>query len=111
VRGERHSPAFLRAVAEERLMLQPGAVFPGDGQGVVVRARVEDQPLAVKVLRETDDERVELREYRYAKVEITLCKGPDGRFTEAARDLVAYLMGSEQVPLPAGSVVSAAGSE
>jgi putative heme-binding domain-containing protein len=40
---------------------------------------------------------------------------PDGMLASYAeadvRDLVAYLMGSEQVPLPAGSVVSAAGSE
>ncbi len=49
----------------------------------------EDQPLSVKVLSETDDQRVELHEYRYTKVEITLCKDADGQFAETARDLVA----------------------
>lgn len=49
----------------------------------------EGDPLSVSVLRESADERVELREHRYTKVEVTLRKGPDGRFAEASRDLVA----------------------
>ncbi|MBL9179020.1 MAG: hypothetical protein JNM65_13240 [Verrucomicrobiaceae bacterium] len=44
----------------------------------------EGQPLSVKVLRESADERVELREHRYTKIEVTLRGGK-----EVARDLVA----------------------
>jgi hypothetical protein len=44
----------------------------------------EGEPLIVKVLRESGDERVELREHRYTKVEVTLRGGK-----EVARDLVA----------------------
>lgn len=49
----------------------------------------EDQPLAVQTLSETADERVELKEFRYTKVQVTLNKVADGRFTETTRDLVA----------------------
>jgi hypothetical protein len=49
----------------------------------------EDKPLSVQVLTETDDERTELREYRYTKVQLTLCKAADGTFREISRDLVA----------------------
>ena len=44
----------------------------------------EGEPVSVKVLREDGAERVELREYRYTKVEVTLREGK-----ETARDLVA----------------------
>ena len=44
----------------------------------------EGEPVSVKVLRESGDERVELREYRYTKVEVTLRAG-----REVVRDLVA----------------------
>jgi hypothetical protein len=44
----------------------------------------EGEPLSVKVLRESPDERVELREYRYTKIEVTLRGGQ-----EIGRDLVA----------------------
>jgi hypothetical protein len=44
----------------------------------------EDKPLNVDVLRESAGERVERREYRYTKVEVTLHEGK-----ETARDLVA----------------------
>ena len=44
----------------------------------------EDDLVGVKVIRESADERVELREHRYTKVEVTL---RDGK--EVARDLVA----------------------
>jgi hypothetical protein len=44
----------------------------------------EDQPLAVKVVSETADERIERREYRYTKIEVTLRGGK-----EVARDLIA----------------------
>lgn len=44
----------------------------------------ENEPLSVTVLHESAGERVELREYRYTKVEVTM---RDGR--ETSRDLVA----------------------
>jgi hypothetical protein len=49
----------------------------------------EGDPLSVEVLRESADERVERRGHRYTRVEVTLRKGPDGRFVEISRDLVA----------------------
>jgi hypothetical protein len=49
----------------------------------------EDEILSTNVLRETADERVELRTHRYTKVEVQLRKGDDGKFKEAGRDLVA----------------------
>ena len=48
----------------------------------------EGKAVATKVLRETKTERVELREYPYTKVEITLQEGGDGQFVETKRDLV-----------------------
>ncbi|WP_231746124.1 LamG domain-containing protein [Rosistilla oblonga] len=44
----------------------------------------EGEPLSVKVIRESDGQRVELREHRFTKIEVTL---EDGK--EVARDLVA----------------------
>jgi hypothetical protein len=44
----------------------------------------EDLPLSIKILRESADERVELREYRFTKIEVTL---RDGK--EVSLDLVA----------------------
>jgi hypothetical protein len=44
----------------------------------------EREPLSVTVIRELAGERVELREYRYTKIEVTLRDGQ-----EVARDLVA----------------------
>jgi hypothetical protein len=48
----------------------------------------EDRIVSTKVLRADDTERVELREYPYTKVEVTLRKRDDGQFTEATRELV-----------------------
>lgn len=44
----------------------------------------EGEPLSVKVLSESADERIELREHRFTKIEVTLRGGK-----EVARDLVA----------------------
>lgn len=49
----------------------------------------EDEPLGITILRESADERVERREFRYTKVEVTLRRGEDGSFAEAERELVA----------------------
>ena len=47
----------------------------------------EDKPLSIKILNETRDERIELQEFRYTRVKVTLHKNADGVFTVAARDL------------------------
>ena len=44
----------------------------------------EDEPLSISVLHESADERIELREHRYTKIEVTLRGGE-----EVSRDLVA----------------------
>lgn len=48
----------------------------------------EDLAAVTKVLRADDTERVELREYGYTRVEVTLRKGDEGQFAEMGRDLV-----------------------
>lgn len=47
----------------------------------------EDKPVSVKVLSETDDERVELQEFRYTRVKVTQRKTADATWTTTARDL------------------------
>ncbi len=49
----------------------------------------EEEPVEIEVVREQGGQRVELRRYRYTKVQVTLTKTPDGEFAETARDLVA----------------------
>ena len=49
----------------------------------------EDELISARVVSESADERIELREFRYTRLSVTLRKGPDGSFTETARDLVA----------------------
>lgn len=65
---------------------QPGAdpTFPRDQY----YNPPEERPVTTVVLRAGETERVELREYRYTKVEVTLRKGGDGRFAEESRELV-----------------------
>lgn len=66
--------------------LQPGEdpTFPKDQY----YSPPEDQVLATTVLRASDAEQVERREYRYTKVEVTVQRGPDGRLVESSRELV-----------------------
>ena len=52
----------------------------------------EGKPLSVKVLSEAAEERIELREFAYTRVKVTLHKGTDGHFTETSRDLEALRM-------------------
>jgi hypothetical protein len=47
----------------------------------------EDKPVSVKVLSETDDERVELQEFRYTRVKVTQRKTADGAWAITANDL------------------------
>ena len=49
----------------------------------------EGDPISIRIVRESVDERVELREHPYARIEITLRKDASGRFVETGRDLVA----------------------
>jgi hypothetical protein len=49
----------------------------------------ETELVASKVLMESDRERVEHREYRFTKIEVSLAKADDGQWREVDRDLVA----------------------
>ncbi|TWT52361.1 LamG domain-containing protein [Allorhodopirellula solitaria] len=48
----------------------------------------EERPVAVEVIQEDGQQRVERRHYRYTKLRVTLERGPDGEYVETARDLV-----------------------
>lgn len=48
----------------------------------------EGEPETCAVLREAGEERVEFREYRYTRVEVTSRKGTQGGWTEVGRELV-----------------------
>jgi len=49
----------------------------------------EDTPVAVEVIEDAPDHRVELREYRYTRVRVTLRKAPGAAPVETARELAA----------------------
>ncbi|MCX8155380.1 MAG: LamG domain-containing protein [Verrucomicrobiae bacterium] len=49
----------------------------------------EDTPVWVKILSETPEERIELREYRYTRVQVTLRRAAGGLWQETQRDLTA----------------------
>lgn len=49
----------------------------------------EEKPVSVKVLGETAGERVELREFPYTRVKVTLRREAQGAWVEASRELVA----------------------
>ncbi len=49
----------------------------------------EDEPIVVEVVHEDDAERVELREYPFTKVRVTLRRSSAGGWMEAGRDLTA----------------------
>ena len=82
--------AWLQGRLHREPGLQPGEdpAFPHDQ----FYNPPEDQLVSTKILSESADERVELREFRYTRVKITLRRatdGADGSFTETARDLAA----------------------
>ena len=79
--------AWLQGRLHREPGLQPGEdpAFPPDQ----FYNPPEDQLVSTKVLRESADERVELREFRYTRIQVTLHRGADGTFTETARDLAA----------------------
>lgn len=49
----------------------------------------EETAISTKVLSETADEKIELREYAYTRVKVTLRKDAGGNFAVVARDLAA----------------------
>ena len=67
--------------------LQPGEdpAFPSDQ----FYQPPEDQLVSTKVVSESADERIELREFRYTRIKVTLRKDANGTFSETARDLAA----------------------
>jgi hypothetical protein len=77
--------AWLQGYLHREPGMQPGedAAFPIDQ----FYNPPEDRPVSVKLLGETADERIELQEFGYTRVKVTLRKGADGKFTVAARDL------------------------
>ena len=82
--------AWLQGSLHRKPGLQPGEdpSFPPDQ----FYNPPEDQLVSTKILSESAGERVELREFRYTRVKITLRRatdGADGSFTETARDLAA----------------------
>jgi len=79
--------AWLQGRLHREPGLQPGEdpAFPPDQ----FYNPPEDQLVSSKILRESADERVELREFRYTRIAVTLRRGADGTFTETARDLAA----------------------
>jgi hypothetical protein len=79
--------AWLQGRLHREPGLQPGEdpAFPPDQ----FYNPPEDQLVSTKVLRESADERVELREFRYTRIQVTLRRGSNGTFTETARDLAA----------------------
>ena len=79
--------AWLQGRLHREPGLQPGEdpAFPPDQ----FYNPPEDQLVSTKVLSESADERTELREFRYTRIQFTLRRGADGKFTETARDLAA----------------------
>jgi hypothetical protein len=79
--------AWLQGRLHREPGLQPGEdpTFPPDQ----FYNPPEDHIVSTKILRESADERIELREFRYTRLQVTLRRGADGIFTETARDLAA----------------------
>ncbi len=82
-------PAVYNAWVQGELSQQPGLQagenpsFPRDQ----FYNPPEDKLASVKVLSETSEERVELREFSYTRVKVTQRKEADGSWTVSARDL------------------------
>jgi len=87
---ERHFSFVYQAYMQAHFAHTPGTqpgedpTFPSDQYYLPPEERV----VSTKILQACDTERVELREYRYTKVEVFLRRGDDGQFTETGRELV-----------------------
>ena len=78
--------AYMQAHYARTPGMQPGEdnTFPADQHYLPP----EREPLAVRTIREGDGERVEHRDYRYTRVEVTLRDDANGQPVEVSRDLV-----------------------
>ncbi len=82
-------PVIHNAWVQGHLHREPG-VQPGEDSNFPTDQFYnppEDKPVVVKLLSETADERVELQEFRYARVKVTQRKAAAGAWTTTARDL------------------------
>ena len=83
-------PAVYKAWLQGQLHREPGLqsgedpAFPEDQY----YNPPEDKPVSVKVLSKTSDERVELQEFAYTRVQVTKRKTADGAWVTTDRDLV-----------------------
>ena len=79
--------AWLQGRLHREPGLQPGedAAFPPDQ----FYNPPEDQLVSTKTLSSSTDERVELREFRDTRIQVTLRRDADGNFTETTRELAA----------------------
>ena len=79
--------AWLQGRLHREPDLQPGEdpTFPRDQ----FYNPPEDQLVSTKILSSSAEERVELHEFRYTRIQVTLHRGNDGNFVETARDLAA----------------------
>jgi len=90
-KGDRLISSAYNAWVQGRLHREPG-VQEGEDPNFPVDQYYnppEDIPVAVTVVSDLDGERIELREYGYTRVQVTLRRGEDGAYREASRDLVA----------------------
>ncbi len=84
-------PPIYRAWLQGQLRRAPATQQGGDAAPPPDQCYTppEDTPVSVRVLSETADERVELREFRYTRVKVTLRRGANGIFGVTTRDLAA----------------------
>lgn len=89
-KGDKLISSAHRAYMQGHLARTPG-VQPGEDPAFPKDQYYnppEDRVVSAKVLRADAAERVELREYRSTRVEVTLRRGADGQFAETGRELV-----------------------
>jgi len=60
----------------------------------------EEEPLSVKVINETETERVECLEFAHTRVQVTRTKGDDGQWAVTGRDLVGLRLNPWWYPHP-----------
>ncbi len=79
--------AWRQGVLQREPGLQAGedAAFPTDQ----IYSPPELDPVSIRVLSESVDERVEVREFRYTRLKVQLRRSADGQWRESSRDLVA----------------------
>lgn len=82
--------AWLQGELHRRPGRQPGedASYPADQ----FYNPPEGKPLSVRQLRQTAEERVELHEFPYTRVEVVWRRGEEGKFAIASRDLAAVCL-------------------